>query len=304
MSQTKRPQSDALRRRQLLCAAIGATLLSACGGPKRSEVGPTASLRPGSVTRVAYGGGPAQFGYLALPKSPPLGTVVLIHGGAWSSRVDFRVMLPIARVLLGTGIATWTIEYRRLQDGGGWPNTFVDVAAAIDRLETLSDWDSSPEFDVVSHRVAILGHSAGGHLAVWAASRRSDTPGGTPAVPVRGAVSLSGVLDLTAAIRSSLSASVRSLVGGTPGTVPGHYRLADPSLLVPSRAPIWAIHARNDELVPPTQSIDYVAANRAAGGEAQLVLVPGTHNTIADPQYPSWPRIVSCIGSALGVAIP
>jgi acetyl esterase/lipase len=120
-----------------------------------------------------YGSDPAQFGELSLPDGVPLGTVVVIHGGFWRARYDLSLGRPLAADLAARGYAAWNLEYRRALAGGGWPATFEDVAAGIDLLATLP---------VDTSRVVAVGHSAGGHLAAWAAGRAALPPG-TPGAP-------------------------------------------------------------------------------------------------------------------------
>jgi acetyl esterase/lipase len=123
-----------------------------------------------------YGTDPAQFGELRLPDGAPAGTVVVIHGGFWRARYDLSLGRPLAADLAARGYAAWNLEYRRALGGGGWPATFEDVAAGIDLLATLP---------VDTSRVIAIGHSAGGHLAAWAAGRAKLPPGapGAPAGP-------------------------------------------------------------------------------------------------------------------------
>ena len=111
---------------------------------------------------IRYGDDPAQFGELTLPDGPPKGVVVVIHGGFWKAAYDLSLGRPLATSLAEHGWAAWNIEYRRVGNGGGDPATFDDVAAAIDALR---------DQDLPLDRVLGLGHSAGGHLATWAASR-------------------------------------------------------------------------------------------------------------------------------------
>jgi acetyl esterase/lipase len=285
-------------RRALLLGSSSALLLAACG-PGKAEPA-KGGLRPGGIVRSAYGEDPSQFGYLALPdRSRPLATVVLIHGGAWEAGYDYKSMTPMGQALVKAGFAVWAIEYRRLGAGGGWPSTFEDVARGIDHLSTLSRRHPAADDEILTRRAALVGHSAGGQLAVWAASRRTSTPGGLPAFAPSGVVSLAGPLDLTAASRfSRMGRPVRSLMGGSVDAVPEHYRAGDPTLLVPASVPVWAVHPVYDVQVPLSQATSYVAADRSAGGEAELVQVSGSHNTVIDPGEPSWTAVLACITKA------
>ncbi len=212
--------------------------------------------------------------------------MVLLHGGYWLPGYGLDLMVPMAERLTSLGCATWNVEYRRVQRGGGVPATLTDVAAAIERLAGRGVPAGLDE------KVVLLGHSAGGQLAVWAASRTRSTPGGAPKVALTGAISLSGVLDLElAASRAASTSQVTGFVGGTPSEVPAKYAVADPTLLVPAHCPVWAVQARDDQVVPGEQSTSYVARARGAGAVAERVVVPGDHFTLIDPGASSFPTI-------------
>ena len=163
-----------------------------------------------------YGADPAQFGELSLPDGRPLGTVVVLHGGFWGARYDLSLGRPLAADLAARGYAAWNLEYRRVGNGGGWPATFEDVAAGIDLLAALP---------VDASRVAAVGHSAGGHLGVWAAARAGlpdGAPGARPGVAVTGVISQGGVLGLADCARDRLGEDAAiKLMGGGPGRAAG-----------------------------------------------------------------------------------
>lgn len=221
--------------------------------------------------RISYGSDPAQFAELYLPhRAEHRGTIVVIHGGFWRARYELDLGRPLAADLAAHGFAAWNVEYRRVGNGGGWPSTADDVAAAIDHLA---------ELDVDTSAVVTIGHSAGGHLAVWTAGRTK------PRVPVTAAVSQAGVLDLVGAHREHLGAgAVAAFLGGTPADVPDRYRAADPLAAAPLDVPVLCVHTRADVDVPISQSEAYVAR----GGEAVLREVPGDHYTLIDPSDESW----------------
>jgi acetyl esterase/lipase len=153
---------------------------------------------------------------------------VVIHGGFWRDAYDRSLMDGLCRDLASAGWAAWNLEYRRLGGGGGWPQTFDDVAAGIDHLGSL----------VEDPRVVVtIGHSAGGHLAFWAAVRRE------PRVRVTHAVAQAGVVDLVEAARLGLSRSAaEELLGGSPAAVPERYELASPAARLPLRVPQLLVH--------------------------------------------------------------
>jgi acetyl esterase/lipase len=273
-----------LSRRGLLAASAVSGLLVGCGGePARTS--PPAP--PTGATRITYGQEhPSQFVELRTPTGAPRATVVLLHGGYWYPDYGLEQLDPMAEALTGLGFATWNVEYRRTGDGGGFPTTLDDVATAVDRLA------GSGLPAGLAENVVLLGHSAGGHLAVWAASRTEGTPGGRAAVRARGAISLAGILDLTRA--GSVAGStvpVTAFMGGSPTQAPEDYALADPARLVPATCPVWAVHADRDETVPVQQSASYVALAEAAGGTVRRVVVPGDHVAVIDPAASCYPAI-------------
>lgn len=239
---------------------------------------------------MAYGGDRRQYGVLGLPaRSRPLATVVMIHGGGWLATAALRSFVPMQRALTALGYATWNLEYRGVGVGGGFPGTFEDIAAGVDRLAHVGMDTSGYENSVLTDKVAFLGQSAGAHLATWAASRNDHTPGGRPALEPRVVVSMGGPLNLKLAARHGLAGDiVPNFMGGMPAEVPEHYAVGDPVELVPAVCPVWAIHGEQDTVVPAEQGLSYVRSARRAGGTAYFVPVQGTHNQLAAPAGQSW----------------
>ena len=252
----------------------------------------TTSGNATSPVRHFYGSDPSQFGDLYLPAGQRrAGTVVLLHGGWWGAKYGADNLDAAAADLAERGWAVWNIEYRRLGLGGGYPATLADAATAIDYLATLEDVDTG--------RVVAIGHSAGGHLAVWAAGRSklsADAPGAGPAVAIAGVISLAGVLDLSTAAREKIgNGAAVELMGGGPDDFPERYAVADPLSQVPIPAIVRCVHARADDRVPFTESVTYVEAATAAGQDAQLLEVEGGHFSVADISSSAWPTVVKAL---------
>jgi acetyl esterase/lipase len=200
---------------------------------------------------------------------------VVIHGGFWRDAYDRSLMDRLCADLAGAGCIAWNLEYRRLGGGGGWPATFEDVAAGIDHLEQLVD-------DV--SRVVTIGHSAGGHLALWAAARSEAC------VRVTHAVAQAGVVDLVEAARLKLSRGVaEELLGGSPAEAPDRYELASPAAQLPLRVPQLLVHGGRDDIVPAAMSRAYAEAASKAGDGVDLVVHEELgHFEHLDPASPAW----------------
>jgi acetyl esterase/lipase len=237
---------------------------------------------------VAYGRHPDQFLELTLPDGTgPAPVVLVLHGGFWRAAHGVELARPLAADLAGAGFAAVAVEYRRVGAGGGWPATQEDVAAALD---LLPDLDDAGRLDLSD--VAVVGHSAGGHLAAWAAGRArlpEGAPGARPRVPVAAAVLQAGVLDLERAAAQALGdRAVQALLGGEPADVPERYAAADPVRLVPAGADLLCVHGTADDVVPPEQSERYARAAEAAGERVEVRLVDGDHMVLIDPAGAPW----------------
>ncbi|MCZ2830628.1 alpha/beta fold hydrolase [Modestobacter sp. VKM Ac-2986] len=240
----------------------------------------------------AYGPGPDQFLEVTLPGGDaPAPVVVVVHGGFWRAPYGIELARPLAADLAAAGWAAVAVEYRRVGAGGGWPTTLADVAAALD---ALPDLPVAARLDLTD--VTVVGHSAGGHLAAWAAGRSrlpDGAPGASPRVPVTALVSQAGVLDLDAAVAAGLGdGATVDLLGGTPAEVPDRYAAADPVRLLPTGVPALCVHGEDDTTVPPEQSRRYAAAATAAGDVVEVAVVPGDHMAAIDLDGPAWRRVV------------
>ncbi len=247
-----------------------------------------------------YGDDPSQFAELYLPAANRRpGVVVIIHGGYWRDGYGLDLGQPLAEDLASRGYVCWNLEYRRAGNGGGWPETFDDVSAGIDLLAAAAD-----EHSLDLSTTTALGHSAGGHLAVWAAGRSGlpdGAPGaGTPLVPLTGVVSQSGVLNLAQAHELGLGdGAVLNLLGVDPAEDPERYRLADPMAAIPLAIPVLALHGEDDSTVPLSQSESYVSAAVAAGAAADLIAIPGDHFAMIAPGTDAWDQVVQAVAQLI-----
>lgn len=260
---------------------------------------------------VAYGEDSSQSGDLRIPTgSGPHPVVVLIHGGCFKAAyANVRDLAPMADALKERGIATWNIEYRRLgQEGGGWPGTFLDVGHAVDHLRTLAK-----PYGLDLGRVVIVGHSAGGNLALWAAARarvptRSDVSMVDP-LPVRGVVNLAGPVDLTSNISEyealCRDSVITTLLGGRLTRVPERYAQASPIKHLPLGVPQALVIGEHEDFVPRPIAEAYARAAAAAGDSIRLIVIPRAgHFELASPRASAWPQVASAIQSLLDGKLP
>jgi acetyl esterase/lipase len=279
----------------LLFCCSEAQISSQLMTPQQFQALPT---RPADE-RIAYGTHTDQFGELRVPAgSGPYPVVILIHGGCW--RADFsnlHELGPIADALKAKGIATWNIEYRRLgQSGGGWPGTYLDVAHAVDHLRLIA---ARRKLDL--NRVVVVGHSAGGHLAMWTAARRRVPRNSAIYVndplPIRGVIDLAGTADMKTFLplqRSSCGGQpvVEEMLGGTPTDVPERYAAVSAIEMLPLGVMQTLVWGRPDQVAPISLAENYVAAAKRENETVNLITFEKIgHFEIATPFKPSWPLI-------------
>jgi acetyl esterase/lipase len=256
-----------------------------------------------SVQRRRYGEAPDQFGDLHLPAGPgPYSLVIFFHGGYWRARYDLEHANPLCQALARVGLAMWNVEYRRVGNhGGGWPGTFADVLAALGHVRQLA-----LDYPLDLGRVTLMGHSAGGHLALWAAAAQRIPAGhalhDADPLPLRRVVALAPVSDLRLAWDWRLSdGAVGELLGGSPPQASEAYTLASPIELLPYGVPQVLLHGDADDAVPYELSQRYHVAARAAGDDCTLVTLPNTgHFELIDPHSPAWPHVLSAVTAWFG----
>jgi len=248
-------------------------------------VSPQHILHPYEVRTIKYGASNSQVGDLYLPKATRPSVVCLLHGGFWRMPYGRDEFDPVARDLASRNFAVWNLEYRRMgEPGGGWPGTFQDVAAGIDHLASLVG--EGIELDL--GRVVVVGHSAGGHLALWSsAQNHKQSPLHTP-VRVRpaGAVGLAAVVDL--ARTSSLCSgdcAVVAFLDGSPSQQSVRYAVTSPIAMLPLGVNQLIVHGGMDETLPVEIAREYVQAARAAGDSVQFSELPRAgHMDFLDPR--------------------
>jgi acetyl esterase/lipase len=269
--------------------------------------------RPAPVAdhRIAYGAGQYQFGDLWLPEShgKTLPLVVFFHGGWWRSDFDLSYAGHLCVALKRDGIAAWSVEYRRVgETGGGWPTTFQDVGAGCDFVATLAK-----RYSLDVKRVITMGHSAGGHLAMWAAGRHHLDAKSAVYAPhqlsLRGAVALAGAVSLRETIDLSGEGiyahdrdEVFALMGGRPQDFPERYKAGDPGELLPFNVPQILIQGTEDNQIPPELPERWAQMARRAGDTVIVKIVPGAdHRDVADPESKAWGTVRDAVQKLLSV---
>jgi acetyl esterase/lipase len=228
-----------------------------------------------------YGPHPEHVADLRLPAgAAPHAIVVVLHGGFWRARFTRTNTAALAVDLARRGFATWNVEYRRMGCDGGVPATLEDVESALDAVQRVTG-------PLAGSRLLALGHSAGGHLALWAAGTGKVTA----------AVSLAGVCDLAGAARAGLGdGAATAFVGGEPEQRPRAYALADPMARLPTGVPQLLVHGEADDRVAIEHSYRYVRAAQGAGDACELLALPGVgHFELIDPRTDAWRQAVARI---------
>ena len=256
--------------------------------------------------RIAYGSDPVQFGDLRLPEgSGPHPVAIMIHGGCWMAFADLEHFGVPAAELTRNGIATWSVEYRRVDmEGGGWPNTFLDVGAGMDHLREIA-----AEYDLDLERAITVGHSAGGHLALWAAGRHrieedSDLYVADP-LPVIGVVSLGGAPELrrTREIDENVCGMdvIDTLMGGAPDEVPERYLAGSPFQMLPLDVTQRHITGQYD-MVVPRQQVNLYNYEASQVDDSELIVAPNAgHFEVMWPGTEAWAIVEREVFALLGM---
>jgi len=258
--------------------------------------------QPAADHVIAYGEAPQQVAELRLPKGAgPHPVVIVIHGGCWQTPWAMDDVRSLAAALTAEGLATWSLEYRRVGDpGGGWPGTLEDVARGADHLRSAA---RAHRLDL--GRVVALGHSAGGHLALWLAARhklKRDSPLSSDSpLLLRGIVSLAGIPDLRAAAAAKVCGdAVAQFLGGSPADQEGRVRESSPIELLPLGVRQRLVCGTEDRLVPSELSRRYQETASSAGDDMGVELVEGVgHFELVDPRSVAWPSVRRAVAELL-----
>lgn len=291
-----------MRRLAAAALLIAATIASAAPTLMRWP-DLTGRPKPAPDRIVAYGSDPLQHVELWLPESgrKPYPTVLMIHGGCWQTDVAKADLMDwIAADLRADGIAVWNIEYRGVdRPGGGYPGTFEDVAAAADLLARKG---AGLGFD--PRHVVAVGHSAGGHLALWLAARprlpRTSALWRRHPLPIVAVLSQGGLPDLALAKSDAAKAcgvdTVDRLIGPSTAAHPDPYADTSVDRLLPIGVPQMLVNGGADPIAPPRFAKAWVTKATVAGDAARSEVVPDQgHVELVAPGTPAWQREVALI---------
>jgi acetyl esterase/lipase len=265
------------------------------------------AVPPPADHRIHYGPGEYQFGDLRLPAEAAIRRVpliVFIHGGWWKSAYDLEHGGHLCAALKSAGVATWSIEYRRVgSTGGGWPTTFQDVAAGCDYVATLAK-----SYPLDLNRVIAMGHSAGGHLAFWLAGRHhipetNSIHSPQSKIELHGVIALAGAVDLrlTCDLSGYFSFAhdkreVYSLIGGPPTEFEDRYRAGNPGDLLPLGVPQVLIQGSEDDQIPPQLLARWAETARHQGDTVTVTIIPlADHMDVVNPESKAWSTVQAAV---------
>jgi acetyl esterase/lipase len=247
---------------------------------------------PAAQANHVYGTGDTRCELFLPPgaANAPLPVVIAIHGGCWRARYDMGQLSPLCAALTREGFAVWSLEYRRVGNGGGWPTTFHDIGAGADRLREVAE----------THNLDLtraVGHSVGGQLALWLGARHGFGPDHALHQPnplrLRGIVACAAIIDLADTFEFNIcTGNAANLLGGMPHEVPGRYVAASPSQLLPLRTPMRLICGRHDDTVPPAHTEVFYRRAKAFGDDVSWTLLDDSgHYEMAAPGSVAWPAV-------------
>ncbi len=255
---------------------------------------------PQATARIKYGDDASHFCDLRLPDRRGFKNrvgltpvIINIHGGFWRAAYDLTHAGHLSQAITNLGFATWNIEYRRIGNGGGYPNTFIDVVNAINHLRIVA-----PQYNLDLDRAIVMGHSAGGLMASWVGSRHVETLHATSLhLKPKWIISLAGVVDLRRALELGLSNNVvKDFIGGAPQEFPDRYAASSPIELLPSRTKQILIHGEDDDIVPIEIAQRYYDAALAKGDDVKLITLKGMgHFEVIDPKSAAWKTVCEAI---------
>jgi len=285
----------------IICLLAGCTLNEAQPPLANNQLTIAEKAPISKLIKITYGEDPNQFGELRIPEGDSLfPVIVILHGGCWQSIYDKSLMDAMAEDLTNRGYATWNLEYRRIGNGGGWPNTFLDVATGFKKLTDLAK-----TYPIDLQKILITGHSAGGHLALWLGAQNQLADSSeikTQDLPkITGIVSLAGITDLeTYLAPSGCGSSVDDLIGGGPTQFPERYFAGSPISFVPLCIPQVLINGEEDQIVPISHISPYYEMSVAAKDKIQLVSIPNAgHFEIITPGSNAWEAIIQAFADLL-----
>lgn len=265
-----------------------------------------AQERPIPTRTIALGEAETDKVDLWLPETPgPHPVVVMVHGGCWQKSIADRTLMNYAAEdLRQRGLAVWNIEYRGVDEpGGGYPGTYLDVARATDALR-----DHAAEHALDLSRIAGMGHSAGGHLVTWLATRgglpaESPLAGGDP-ITFAGVINTGGLADLELSVNvtqfSCLGTILDDLTGAASATRPNVFSDTSPAEMLPVPARFVSVSGAMDTISPPGLATAIADKDRAAGGNGQAVIVPGNnHVDLIAPGTEAWETQASLLQDML-----
>lgn len=261
---------------------------------------------PEPTARLAYGPAPSQYAELFLPNGKgPFPVALIVHGGCWTQGFGGIVqMRDMAGALAERGVAVWNVEYRRLEEGGGYPGTYLDMNAATDKLVSVAG-----HYGLDLNRLVAVGHSAGGQLVQWMAGRSRIDPSSplhqAAPLPIRRVISLGGLADLRhegELIGSSCEVDVARLAGTASAVRPDIYADTNAAELMPNGSYTVLITGELDTVSPPRVAHAYAERAVRAGDKADVVILPGaSHYDEVATRSASWPVVLAAIRKALGL---